>query len=249
MRCRHFRRGEQRGGTAEFNPAFARRGGGRRPITRSVTSARPLIRRVMMLTQPSESIGRCFDEHGAAVYAYVRGMVGPIRAEAITRDVFVELLCGDTPAANGHSVRTALLALSDRFVTTALHGRQDDPSTSSDGLDSAFASLTQDDRRAVLFVAHGDSHSETSAEALQLSVQVMATRVRSGLRHLGLAAQCTRLNRSLCACAAERPGEASSVPSRFWVHGWSAARLLAPNIHRFMTPSVGWQRSGQTRGV
>ncbi len=186
VRCRHFRRGEQRGGTAEFDPAFARRGGGRRPITRSVTSARPLIRGVMMLTQPSESIGRCFDEHGAAVYAYVRGMIGPIRAEAITRDVFVELLCGDTPAANGHSVRTALLALSDRFVTTALHGRQDDPSTSSDGLDSAFASLTQDDRRAVLFVAHGDSHSETSAEALQLSVQVMATRVKSGLRHLGL---------------------------------------------------------------
>lgn len=141
---------------------------------------------VMMLTQRSDSIGRCFDEHGAAIYAYVRGMVGPIRAEAITRDVFVEFLRRDTATANGPSVRTALLALSDRLVTTALHGRQDDARTPSDRLESALASLTHDERQAVLFVAHGDSHSEIGAEALQLSVQVMATRVQSGLRHLGL---------------------------------------------------------------
>lgn len=134
----------------------------------------------------SDNIGRCYDEHGAAVYAYVRGMVGPTRAEAVTLEVFVAFFRLGTPAANGCSVRTALLATSDRFVTMALHGRQADSSSSSERLESALASLTQADRRAVLFVAHGDSHSESSAQALQLSVPAMATRVRSGLRHLGL---------------------------------------------------------------
>ncbi len=133
-----------------------------------------------------DNIGRCYDEHGGAVYAYVRGMVGPARAEAITRDVFVAFFCGDTPAANRLSVRTALLATSDRFVTMALHGREADASRSFESLESALASLSQADRQAVLFVAHGDSHSETSAQALQLSVPVMATRVQSGLRDLGL---------------------------------------------------------------
>jgi DNA-directed RNA polymerase specialized sigma24 family protein len=132
------------------------------------------------------NIGRCYDEHGAAVYAYVRGMIGSTRAEAITRDVFVEFFRAETPVANRISDRTALLAMSDRFVTMALHGRKADVSRSSEFLESALASLTQADRRAVLFVAHGDSHSETSAQALQLSVQAMATRVQSGLRHLGL---------------------------------------------------------------
>lgn len=132
-----------------------------------------------------DDIGRCYDENGAAVYAYVRGMVGPTRAEAITLDVFVAFFRLGTPAANGCSVRTALLAMSDHFVTTALHGRQADASR-SETLESALASLAPTDRQAVLFVAHGDSHSETSAQALQLSVHAMAARVQSGLRHLGL---------------------------------------------------------------
>jgi DNA-directed RNA polymerase specialized sigma24 family protein len=140
----------------------------------------------MSVADQWNNIGRCYDEHGAAVYAYVRGMVGPPRAEAITRDVFVEFFRAETPVANRISDRTALLAMSNHFVTMALHGGQDDVSGSSERLESALASLTQADRQAVLFVAHGDSHSETSAQALQLSVQAMATRVQSGLRHLGL---------------------------------------------------------------
>jgi DNA-directed RNA polymerase specialized sigma24 family protein len=140
----------------------------------------------MMLVSPADDIGRCYDAHGAAVYAYVRGMVGPARAEAITCDVFVAFFRLGTPAANGSSVRTALLAMSDRLVTVALHGHAADVSRSSEILESALASLTQADRRAVLFVALGDIRSESSAQALQLSVPTMATRVQSGLRHLGL---------------------------------------------------------------
>jgi DNA-directed RNA polymerase specialized sigma24 family protein len=140
----------------------------------------------MSVADQWNNIGRCYDEHGAAVYAYVRGMAGPTRAEAITLEVFVAFFRLGTPAANGCSVRTALLAMSNRFVTMALHGRQVDASRSSETVESALASLTQADRQAVLFVAHGDSPPETSAQALQLSVQTMATRVQSGLRHLGL---------------------------------------------------------------
>jgi DNA-directed RNA polymerase specialized sigma24 family protein len=140
----------------------------------------------MSVAEQWNDIGSCYDEHGAAVYAYIRGMVGPTRAEAITRDVFVEFYGTETPAATHLSVRTALLAVSDRFVTTALDGHHADASRSSETLESALASLTPTDRQAVLFVAHGDSHSEISAQALQLSVQAMATRVQSGLRHLGL---------------------------------------------------------------
>lgn len=139
-----------------------------------------------MPAQPPYDIGRCYDEHGAAIYAYVRGMVGPTRAEAITRDTFVELFRGGTSAANGYSVRVALLVISDRLVKMSLHGRQVDASTSSDRLELALASLTQDDRQAVLFAAHGDRHSQYAAQALQVSVPEMATRVQSGLRRLGL---------------------------------------------------------------
>jgi hypothetical protein len=44
----------------------------------------------------------------------------------------------------------------------------------------------QDDRQAVLFPVHGDGHSLAAAEALQLSSQVITTRVQSEPRHLGL---------------------------------------------------------------
>jgi DNA-directed RNA polymerase specialized sigma24 family protein len=139
-----------------------------------------------VLAQPSDNIGRGYDEHGHAVYAYVCGMVGPTRAETITRDAFVELFRSERPTASGHSVRTALLTICDRYITTALSGSQAEASAPSDRVESALASLNHDDRRAVLFLVHGDGQFQTAAEALQLSAHVMATRVQSGLRYLGL---------------------------------------------------------------
>jgi len=138
-----------------------------------------------------DALGEVYARHGSAVFGLASGLCGPLRAEQVTRDVFVALWNHpDAFEPECESLRSHLLAqararaTSDPGVSVSAHG----PDLGSMVL-SRFAGLAPRDAAAVSLTVVGGFTPEEAADLLRCSAASVTKSVRSGLLQLAEAAR------------------------------------------------------------